>query len=96
MSSNSTPEIKSLDKDLGRLYKFIKIYCQGKHDTSEDFCDECHDLFNYATERRNLCPLNPKPSCKDCHIHCYRDEYREKIRQVMRYSGKRFHKLIGL
>jgi len=92
--SDATNEEK-LDKDLSRLRKFIGIYCQGKHKAGEELCDECQDLFSYAVERRNLCPLDTKPSCKDCHIHCYKELYRERIRQVMRYAGKRFYKLIG-
>jgi len=70
----------------------MKIYCQGNHGTKEKFCMGCEDLLNYSQKRRELCPLAPKPSCKDCSIHCYKPEYREKIRQVMRYSGKRFYK----
>jgi hypothetical protein len=26
--------------------------------------------------------------CKHCKIHCYRPDYREKVREIMRYSGK--------
>jgi hypothetical protein len=40
-------------------------------------------------KKRALCPLDPKPACKDCHIHCYTKEYRQQIRTIMAYSGKR-------
>jgi len=83
-----------LDSDLKILHRFILIYCQGNHGTKEGFCPDCEDLLCYSQKRRELCPLDPKPSCKDCSIHCYKPEYREKIRQVMRYSGRRFYKML--
>ena len=50
-------------------------------------CKECCELLNYAVMRRSLCPLDPKPPCKKCKIHCYSKEYRSKIREVMKFSG---------
>ncbi len=51
-------------------------------------CPECRDLLAYAIARRRACPLNPKPVCKDCPIHCYKAEQRAKIRNIMRFSGR--------
>jgi hypothetical protein len=50
-------------------------------------CPECSALLGYSTDRRRLCPLDPKPTCKNCKIHCYAPENRAKIREVMRFSG---------
>jgi hypothetical protein len=52
-------------------------------------CDECREFLLYALQRRIKCPLHPKPTCKHCHIHCYRPGHREKVRGIMRFSGKR-------
>ncbi|HPB82112.1 MAG TPA: nitrous oxide-stimulated promoter family protein [Spirochaetota bacterium] len=52
-----------------------------------ELCDECSSLLKYAVSMRIRCPHDPKPSCKKCPSHCYRPEYREKIRKVMKYSG---------
>ncbi|MDY5655574.1 MAG: nitrous oxide-stimulated promoter family protein, partial [Prevotella sp.] len=30
-----------------------------------------------------------KPTCKQCPIHCYRPEMKEKIRGIMRWAGPR-------
>ncbi len=79
---------QELDNDIKMLAKFISAYCRGNHGTDKNCCPECEDLLQYAQKRRKLCPLTPKPACKKCSIHCYKPEYREKIRQVMRYSGK--------
>jgi hypothetical protein len=50
-------------------------------------CKGCADLLDYSANRRRLCPLDPKPTCKNCEIHCYAPENRAKIREVMRFSG---------
>lgn len=52
-------------------------------------CDDCAALLAYAVERRRKCPLDPKPSCKNCPVHCYAKEHRARIREVMAFSGKR-------
>ncbi len=81
-------------KDLNVLEQFIQIYCDTKHkkvDKSDkdgsNLCPECHETMNYSRIQRELCPLDPKPSCKNCDIHCYKPDQRQKIRDIMRHSG---------
>lgn len=50
-------------------------------------CPNCQEFLHYAITRHLSCPLAPKPACKTCHIHCYRPDHREKIREIMRFSG---------
>jgi hypothetical protein len=86
--------VNKREKDQHILEQFASIYCRGKHDVlNGELCADCQDLLAYALERLERCPQDPKPSCKHCEIHCYKPAYREKIREVMRYSGKRiiFH-----
>jgi len=52
-------------------------------------CPECAELLEHGIKKRTLCPLNPKPSCKKCHIHCYGPAYRQKIREIMAFSGRK-------
>lgn len=52
-------------------------------------CGECREFLDYAFARRIKCPLDPKPTCKHCHVHCYRPGHREKVREIMRFSGQR-------
>ncbi len=52
------------------------------------YCSECRDFLAYAINRRRRCPLEPKPTCKHCRIHCYRPGHREKVREIMRFSGR--------
>jgi hypothetical protein len=51
-------------------------------------CAECRDFLAYAFARRLRCPLDPKPSCKHCPVHCYRPGHREQVREIMRFSGR--------
>ncbi len=51
-------------------------------------CKECREFLLYAFERRLRCPLEDKPVCKHCPVHCYKVEYRQKAREIMRFSGQ--------
>lgn len=51
-------------------------------------CSECQEFLAYALGRRLRCPLDPKPACKHCTVHCYRPGHREKVREIMRFSGQ--------
>lgn len=72
------------------LSKMIRIYCRSVHKTKKDVCTECKKLELYAHQRLEHCHFGEnKPVCKKCTIHCYKPEYRQKIRQIMRFSGPR-------
>jgi len=92
-------------QDIKILAKFIHVYCRSHHrlgtdrfclrsslvkiSPRNDFCPECLELLEYAIAKRMKCPLADKPACKHCQIHCYRAGMREKIREIMRFSGKK-------
>ncbi len=68
----------------------IEIYCRGTHQSKDSLCLECQQLLQYAMQRVDRCPYGDnKPTCARCPIHCYAPAMRERIRQVMRYSGPR-------
>ena len=52
-----------------------------------ELCPNCTKLLKYGLSMRLRCPHDPKPPCKKCGVPCYRQEYREQIREVMRFSG---------
>ncbi|QXE92664.1 nitrous oxide-stimulated promoter family protein [Geomonas subterranea] len=80
----------NIDDDLRTLVLFIETYCRGKHQSPKGaLCQECRELLAYSESRRKKCPLDPKPTCNDCKIHCYGNIQRAKIREVMAYSGRR-------
>jgi len=50
-------------------------------------CQDCCKLLDHGIAKLLLCPYDPKPMCKKCVTHCYAPGYRERIREVMRFSG---------
>ena len=72
-------------KTIGTM---IQVYCRDLHGGARDLCDECGDLQGYAFFRLDKCPFGAdKPTCAKCVVHCYKPGMRERIKQVMRYSG---------
>lgn len=68
----------------------VTMFCRDHHSRSDVPCSECADLRAYALQRLEKCPFGDgKPTCAKCPIHCYRPAMRERIREVMRYSGPR-------
>jgi len=68
----------------------IEVYCKKKDNTATGLCENCQELFDFASAKLDKCPWGEKkPACSKCTIHCYPDEMREKIRKVMRFSGPR-------
>lgn len=51
-------------------------------------CGVCREFLLYAFERRLRCPLEDKPACKHCQVHCFKPGHREKVREIMRFSGQ--------
>jgi hypothetical protein len=67
----------------------VRIFC-GAHHGGSQLCPECAALLAYAEYRLERCPFQgDKPTCAACPVHCYRPAQRQRIRQVMRFSGPR-------
>ncbi|MBQ7957525.1 MAG: nitrous oxide-stimulated promoter family protein [Clostridia bacterium] len=82
------------EKEKHIVGEMIKLYCRKQHKTKNSLCSECNELKEYAESRSDKCPfMENKTFCSNCKVHCYKKEMREKIRQVMRFSGPRmiFH-----
>lgn len=71
--------------------EMIVLYCRKRHGTrGGELCPECAELAEYARQRSDRCPfMETKTFCSNCRVHCYRPDMREKIREVMRFSGPR-------
>jgi predicted amidophosphoribosyltransferase len=79
-----------LDRERRTIASMIEIYCRGRHRRARGLCAECEQLLAYATQRIDKCRFGEnKPTCAKCTIHCYKPEMRQKVREVMRYSGPR-------
>lgn len=76
-------------EELETVEFMIRLYCRKKH-KSKELCEECERLLGYVRERRSKCPFGDnKTFCSNCKIHCYKPSMKEKIRQVMKFSGPR-------
>ncbi len=68
----------------------IRIYCRAHHHPAPAPCEECRRLLDYADRRLDTCPFHvDKPVCNKCTVHCYSKGMRERVREVMRFSGPR-------
>ena len=79
--------------------RMIAIYCRQKHGC-KNLCPECAALDAYARLRSDNCPfMETKTFCSNCKVHCYKKDMREKIREIMRFSGPRmifYHPIMAI
>jgi len=72
------------------IQAMIRVYCSDKHGTKGRFCAGCEELMAYAKARLANCPFQEaKTPCAKCRVHCYNSLMRDKVREIMRYSGPR-------
>lgn len=76
-----------IEQEQKIVLAMIKVYCHKKHH-SKHLCPECEALAEYAHKRLTHCRYGKdKGFCSGCTTHCYAPKYKEKIREVMRFSG---------
>ena len=81
---------RHLDREFRTMTKMVDIYCAAHHGTDKDPCDKCMAFLDYAEVRLEKCPYGEdKPTCANCPVHCYKTDYREQARQIMKYAGPR-------
>lgn len=78
------------EQEKALVSQMIALYCRKKHGGKRGLCAECQKLENYARSRSDHCPfMETKTFCSNCKVHCYQPAMREKIKEVMRFSGPR-------
>lgn len=97
---------KKRQKEQYVVDEMIRLYCRKNHKTAwrlgsdDNMCSECQALSEYAKLRSQCCPfMEKKTFCSNCKVHCYKPEMRERIRQVMRFSGPRmllYHPILAI
>jgi hypothetical protein len=88
---------KRLAREEQTIAAMVEMYCRYHHDAAErdagGLCPECAELMTYARVRLDKCRYGTeKPTCAACPTHCYKPAMRERVREVMRYSGPRMLK----
>lgn len=80
-----------LNREYRTIEEMVYLFCANRHTvTGRELCPECRELLNYAVMRLERCPFqDDKPTCANCPVHCYKPAMRERVREVMRYSGPR-------
>ena len=84
----------ALEREARTMRFMIEIYCRAHHasdvEPGKALCAQCEELLAYAMKRLACCPFGQaKPVCAKCRVHCYKPAMRERIAQVMRFSGPR-------
>jgi hypothetical protein len=70
------------------IKRMLQVYCRRHHNSKNELCISCSELNDYAQLKLSKCKFgNEKPACKQCSVHCYKSDVRERMRQVMRFSG---------
>ena len=78
-----------IEREKQTVSLMIRLYCKRK-EKNHQLCSTCKELEEYAHKRLSACKYGEqKTSCKKCPTHCYKKDMREKIREVMRFSGPR-------
>lgn len=78
------------EKEKELVSQMIALYCRRQHGGKNGLCTACAELDKYARMRSDKCPfMETKTFCSNCKVHCYKPEMRQKIREVMRFSGPR-------
>lgn len=79
-----------LEKEKETVSRMIALYCKKKHGARAHLCPACEALRQYAMQKSDRCPfMETKTFCSNCRVHCYKPEMRERIREVMHFSGPR-------
>jgi hypothetical protein len=79
-----------MKREKKTIEAMVRLYCKKKHGAKGVLCTECSDFLDYAFLRLDKCPFQEKKStCGKCTVHCYRPDMKEKVKEVMRYSGPR-------
>ncbi|MCX6363921.1 MAG: nitrous oxide-stimulated promoter family protein [Actinobacteria bacterium] len=95
--SNVRPP-RRLAREERTIAVMIAMYCGDQHGDggprdAGGLCPDCAELMAYARLRLDKCRYGAgKPACTSCPTHCYRPALRERVREVMRYSGPRMIK----
>ncbi len=105
--ASRTGSARRLRREERTIAVMVGMYCRDHHGVSaaaraaaDTLCADCAELLAYASRRLDACRFGAdKPTCAKCPVHCYAPAMRERVREVMRYSGPRMlgrHPVLGV
>lgn len=78
-----------MNHEYQTIEAMVRLYCKKSHGR-KSLCSDCAKLLAYAGQRIEKCPFGvDKPTCEKCTVHCYKPEMRQRVKDVMRFSGPR-------
>lgn len=89
------------EMDILTLRNLFGIYCRKNHAPEKGvLCSSCQSELKYAVHKTKICTEKDMgKTCSECRVHCFEPEHREKIREIMRFSGPRLmwsHPLLSM
>lgn len=85
MSEKMAKRVRRLEVRVDDLERFKASWEAAEADVHNQAA-----LDAYARQRSSRCPfMETKTFCSNCKVHCYKPEMRQRIKEVMRYSGPR-------
>jgi hypothetical protein len=98
---------RRLRREERTITVMVGMYCRDHHggagtghSAGDGLCADCAELLAYSRRRLDACRFGAgKPTCATCPVHCYAPAMRERVREVMRYSGPRMlgrHPVLGI
>lgn len=88
--------------EFNTMCAMAEIYCHKHHQIRlqktpdhqcsaiPSLCPDCVEILEYAEKRLDRCPYGQhKPTCNKCPVHCYKPHMKQKVREIMIYSGPR-------
>ena len=98
MADQTSRPPRRLAREEKTIAAMIALHCRDHHataaaDARDGLCSDCDELLEYARLRLEKCRYGvDKPTCANCETHRYKPAKRERVREVMRYSGPRMLK----
>ena len=88
-ASKKASDHPRLMREQQTVSAMIRLYCNHHH--QDPACRHCQQLQEFAHQRLRRCRYGHghKPTCANCHIHCYAPAMRKQIQLVMKWSGPR-------
>ena len=73
-----------IEQEKQTVERMVRLYCR-KKEGNKQLCPRCEELLGYARIRLSRCPFGEnKSTCRQCSIHCYKPEMKERMRAVCR------------
>jgi hypothetical protein len=76
----------NLATELKTITIMVTLYCRAHH--AKALCNDCQALIDHAQQKLDRCVFGQqKPACKKCTVHCYKPNFKQQAKVVMKETG---------